>query len=126
VPRRPDPPPETLEERWLNQEQTTRNLIGLEAEQEGRLDDAIALYERNAAEGFSGDWPYGRLVAIYEKQEAFDEAERVLRRAIEVFESSSRRTPQDRRTMIRTFRKRLSMLEQLRKRAAKAASKPAP
>ena len=62
----------------------------MEAERAGKLDEAIALYERNAAEGFAGDLPYGRLVALYERRGAFDEAERVLRRAIDVFESSTR------------------------------------
>ncbi|HYY88947.1 MAG TPA: hypothetical protein VFA49_09130 [Chloroflexota bacterium] len=112
--RRTPPPPEPLEDRWLLEAQTARNLAGLEAEQAGRVDEAIALYERNAAEGFPGDWPYGRLVAIYEKRAALDDAERVLLRGIQVFESSTRRTPQDRRTMVRTFRKRLSLLRKRR------------
>src|SRR5260221_14193171 len=98
MPRRSSPPPETLEERWLLEAQTARNLEGLAAERAGQLDEAIALYERNVAEGFPGDLPYGRLVAIYERRGAFDEAERVLRRAIDVFTSSTRPTPQDRRS----------------------------
>src|SRR5919201_6261093 len=101
---------ERPEDRWLLEEQTRRNLSGLAAEQAGRIDEAVAYYERNAAEGFPGDWPYGRLVAIYEKREAFDEAERVLLRGIDVFEASTRRTPHDRRAMVRTFRKRLSLV----------------
>lgn len=100
----------TLEERWTLEAQTARNIEAMEAEHAGRLDEAIALYERNVAEDFPGDLPYGRLVAIYEKRGALEEAERVLVRAIAVFEASSRRTPQDRRTMIRTFQKRLSMV----------------
>ena len=106
---------ETLEDRWLLEAQTARNLEALAAEQSGRLDEAIALYERNAREGFPGDLPYGRLVAIYERQAAFDEAARVLRRAIEVFESSTRRTAQDRRATIRVFRNRLKLLEKRRR-----------
>jgi tetratricopeptide (TPR) repeat protein len=82
----------------------------LAAEQVGQVDEAIALYERNVAEGFPGDLPYGRLVAIYERRGAFDEAERVLRRAIEVFTSSERRTPQDRRATLRVFKNRLGLL----------------
>ena len=115
--RRPPPPPESLEDRWLLEAQTARNLAGLEAEQAGQLDEAIGLYERNAAEGFPGDWPYGRLVAIYEKRQAFDDAERVLRRGIEVFQASTRRTPQDRRTMVGTFRKRLTLVRKKRRAA---------
>ena len=93
MPRRPDLPRETLEERWQLEAQTARNLEAFEAEREGRLDDAIALYERNVAESFPGDLPYGRLVAIYERAADLDAAERVLRRAIAVFESTTRRTP---------------------------------
>ena len=107
--------PERLEDRWLLEAQTARNLEGLAAEQAGDIESAIALYERNAAEGFAGDLPYGRLVAIYERQGAFEDAERVLLRAIEVYEASTRRTPQDRRATIRVFKKRLKALRSKRR-----------
>jgi tetratricopeptide (TPR) repeat protein len=109
MPRRPpeDPPPETLEDRWLLEAQTARNLEAFEAERAGRLEEAIALYERNVAEGFPGDLPYGRLVAIYERRGDLDSAERVLRRAIDVFETSTRRTPRDRRATRQVFQRRL-------------------
>jgi tetratricopeptide (TPR) repeat protein len=119
VPQRAEPPPETLEERWLLEAQTARNLEALAAEHEGRLDEAIALYERNVAEGFPGDLPYGRLVAIYERRGALGEAERVLLRAIEVLEASTRRTPQDRRATVRVFKNRLKLV---RKNAPKQGS----
>jgi tetratricopeptide (TPR) repeat protein len=115
MPRRPVQVPETLEDRWLLEAQTARNLAGLAAEQAGQLDAAIALYERNVAEGFSGDLPYGRLVALYERQGLFDEAERILRRAIDVFTSSTRRTLQDRRATLRVFKNRLALLEKKRR-----------
>jgi hypothetical protein len=73
------------------------------------------LYEQNISEGFPGDLPYGRLVAIYERRGAFDDAERVLERAIAVFESSRRRTPQDRRATIRVFKNRLKLLRRKRR-----------
>lgn len=107
---------ERLEDRWVLEAQTARNLAGLAAEQAGRADEAIALYERNVAEGFAGDLPYGRLVALYERQGAFDDAERVLRRAIEVFSASDRRTAADRLATIRVFKNRLGAL--LKKRRA--------
>jgi hypothetical protein len=106
---------ETLEERWLLEAQTARNLEGLSAEQSGNVEQAIALYERNVAEGFPGDLPYGRLVLLYERRGALDEAERVMRRAIEVFEASRRRTPADRRATVRVFKNRLKEL--LKRRA---------
>jgi hypothetical protein len=109
-------PRETLEDRWLLEAQTMRNLEGLTAEQSGDVEGAIALYECNVNEGFAGDLPYGRLVAIYEKRGALVEAERVLRRAIEVIEGSQRRTPQDRRATVRVFKNRLKLL--LKRRAS--------
>ncbi len=117
MPRRSSQPPvESLDARRLREEHTARNVAGLEAEQDGRLDEAIALYERNAAEGFAGDWPYGRLVAIYERQGKLDDAERVLLRAIEVIQASVHfRTPRDRRAMVQTFKKRLTLLHKARK-----------
>ena len=102
--------PETLEDRWLLEAQTARNLEGLSAEQAGDLETAIALYERNVEEGFPGDLPYGRLVAIYERRGALADAERVLRRGIAVFGASRRRTLQDRRATIRVFKNRLAAL----------------
>jgi hypothetical protein len=115
-PRRKASPPETPEQRWLLEAQTARNLDGLAAEQAGRVEEAIALYERNVAEGFPGDLPYGRLVMLYERRAALDDAERVLRRAIEVLATSTRRTPQDRRATVRVFKNRLAQL--LRRRRA--------
>jgi tetratricopeptide (TPR) repeat protein len=111
----PEEPRETLEDRWLLEAQTARNLEGLAAEQAGQVDEAIALYERNVREGFPGDLPYGRLVALYERRGALDDAERVLRRAIEVFSASGRRTLRDRRATIRVFKNRLALLEDLRR-----------
>ena len=114
-PRRAASPPETPEQRWLLEAQTARNLEGLAAEQAGDVDAAIVLYERNVAEGFPGDLPYGRLVMLYERRAALDDAERVLRRAIEVLASSGRRTAQDRRAMVRVFKNRLAQLLQRRR-----------
>jgi hypothetical protein len=108
------PPIETLEDRWLLEAQTARNLEGLAAESEGRLDEAIGLYERNVAEGFPADLPYGRLIAIYERRQAFDEAERVMLRAIEVLGASKRRTAQDRRATVQVFKNRLKLLRKKR------------
>ena len=95
-------------------DQTRRNVEGLHLEQSGQVDQAVELYERNLAEGFEGDWPYGRLVAYYEKRGRLDEAERVLERAIEVFKSSKRRAAEDRRSLLKAFRGRLRLLHKAR------------
>jgi tetratricopeptide (TPR) repeat protein len=106
---------ETLEERWLLEAQTARNLEGLTAEAAGDLELAIALYERNVAEAFPGDLPYGRLVALYERRGSLDDAVRVLERAIQVFSVAKRRTAADRRATVRVFKNRLALLRKKRK-----------
>lgn len=104
-----------MSERETLEEQTRRNLEGMDLERSGRIDLAVDLYERNVAEGFEGDWPYGRLVAYYEKAGRLDEAERILQRAIDVFKASKRRTPADRRSTLAAFRGRLRLVKKARK-----------
>ncbi len=101
---------ETPEERWTLEAQTARNLEAIDAERAGRVDEAIQLYERNVAEGFPADLPYGRLVAIYERRNDLDNAERVLRRAIAVLSASARRSASDRQATVRVFKNRLAEL----------------
>jgi tetratricopeptide (TPR) repeat protein len=117
MPRRSSPPPETLEDRWLREAQTARNLEAYAAEQAGELERAIELYEQNAREGFLGDWPYGRLSTLYLRRGAFDDAERILERAIEVLAVNSRRSRADRQAQVREFRRRLKLLRQERRRS---------
>jgi tetratricopeptide (TPR) repeat protein len=112
--RQPRGEEETLEDRWLLEAQTGRNLEGLAAEQAGDLEAAIALYERNVDEGFPADLPYGRLVAIYERRGAFDDAERVLLRAIDVLSASTRRSAAERRATVQVFKNRLAALRKRR------------
>jgi tetratricopeptide (TPR) repeat protein len=91
--------------------QTARNLSGLELEREGRLEEALALYRQNVDEAFEGDWPYGRLVAAYEKRGELEAAAAILERAIEVFSASKRRTPADRRSTVSAFKGRLRLVQ---------------
>jgi tetratricopeptide (TPR) repeat protein len=104
-------------ERLQLEEQTRRNLDGMELESAGRTDLAIELYERNVAERFPGDWPYSRLVSLYERQGAYDQAERVLRRAIEVTREDRRKPAADRRSLLQGLQVRLRLL----KKTAQAA-----
>lgn len=97
-------------ERRLLEEQTRRNLEGMELERQGRFDEAMPLYERNVADGFEGDWPFGRLVAYYERIGRLDEAKRVLERGIDVMKASRRRTTEDRRAVLKAFRGRLRLV----------------
>jgi len=54
-----------------------RNLQGAQLEKEGRLDDAIRLYEANIADCVDTPHPYHRLRVIYSKRKQFEEAIRV-------------------------------------------------
>lgn len=109
--RRSPQPAQTLEERWTLEAQTARNLEALEAESAGDIDRAIGLYERNVSEGFAGDLPYGRLVALYSRRASPADVERVLVRAIEVYSSATTRTAADRRATLRVFKNRLAELK---------------
>ncbi|HEY7062492.1 MAG TPA: hypothetical protein VII06_13515 [Chloroflexota bacterium] len=95
-----------MDERERLREQTARNLAGLEHEQRGELDEAVALYEANLAAGFPGDWPYSRLVTYYGKRGQPTEVVRVLERAVAVFAALPRSHP-DRGPRLGVFRQRL-------------------
>jgi tetratricopeptide (TPR) repeat protein len=115
------------EERAALETQTRRNLDGLDFEQAGQFEQAIALYEQNVSEGFRGDWPYSRLVSVYERLGAYEEAERVLRRAIEVTRADRRKPAGDRRTLVQGLQGRLRLLKktaQAARQRAKAGGSP--
>jgi hypothetical protein len=120
--RRQPVEPLSDEERAQLEVQTRRNLDALELEGAGRTDQAVALYERNVAEGFTGDWPYSRLVSLYERQGKLEEAERVLRRAIAVTRADRRRPASDRRVVVQGLQGRLRVLKKSARAAREAAS----
>ncbi|GAC1317153.1 MAG: hypothetical protein NVSMB2_10570 [Chloroflexota bacterium] len=120
--RRTQEPSQTLEERWTPEAQTARNLDALSAESAGDVDLAITLYERNVSEGFIGDLPYGRLVALHGRRGSHADAERVLLRAIEVYGAATIRTPADRRATLRVFRNRLTEVRKLLRQSARTRS----
>lgn len=107
--------------------QTRRNLEGMELERAGRVDEAVALYEQNLAEGFAGDWPYARLVAIYTARGRSDEVVRVLERGLEVLRRSRARSASDRRALRRVFEARLQEVQQaLARQQGRPAEGPPP
>lgn len=67
--------------------QAERNNKGIALEKEGRVEEAIILYEANIAERFVGSHPYNRLSVIYHKQKSYENERRVLLVAIDVFQS---------------------------------------
>jgi hypothetical protein len=63
-----------------------RNVMGIDLEAQGLIDNAIACYEPNVSDGFDGNHPYDRLAIIYRRRGEVDKELAVLRRAIDVFE----------------------------------------
>lgn len=87
--------------------QVDRNLRGIELEKLGETERAVALYEENVTEGFEGNGPYDRLRIIYGKQKRYEEAIRVLERAIFVFENNVSRLRGDRLPKLEKFKSQL-------------------
>ena len=54
-----------------------RNLLGIELEKAGRIDEAVALYESNLADWFGGNHPYDRPRVIYSRTGRYRDAIRV-------------------------------------------------
>jgi tetratricopeptide (TPR) repeat protein len=86
-----------------------RNLRGIELEKAGEVDKAIELYEQNVAEGFDGNHPYDRLAIIYHKQKRYEDEERILLAAIDVFSKTDR---QDAPGKLAKFQDRLNKLRE--------------
>ena len=63
-----------------------RNVMGIDLETRGLIDNAIEYYEANVLDGFDGNHPYDRLAIIYRRRGEVDKELAVLRRAIDVFE----------------------------------------
>jgi tetratricopeptide (TPR) repeat protein len=59
-----------------------RNLQAVALEKQGRLDEAVALYEANVADEFPGDFPYRRLWTIYYQRGSYEAAGRACRMAL--------------------------------------------
>jgi hypothetical protein len=68
------------DEKWkLHQIMVDRNKEGRRFEREGKIVEAIALYEANLYDGFDQNIPYDRLRVIYTRQCRYDDAIRVCR-----------------------------------------------
>jgi len=96
--------------------QVERNLKGIQLEKDGRVDEAIKLYERNIEENFEGSHPYDRLAIIYRKRNQIDDEIRVLEKAIWVFENVVYRDRGDRLPKLQRFKKRLERARSLKER----------
>lgn len=65
-----------------------RNNSGIHYEKEGKIEEAIKVYEENIELGFPAMHSYTRLMIIYRRLKDYDNEQRVIRRAIEVYEKS--------------------------------------
>jgi tetratricopeptide (TPR) repeat protein len=89
---------------------TTRNLQGISFEQQGRIDEAIDLYEQNVSLKFDGSHPYTRLAIIYRRRKQYDDEIRVIEKAISVFDKQN--APKD----LEYFSKRLLKAKKLQEK----------
>nr|DAZ12930.1 MAG TPA: SAP domain [Caudoviricetes sp.] len=80
-------------------------------EKEGKIDEAIGLYEEIICDDFNGNHPYDRLAVIYHKRKEYQEEKRVLEHAIWVFENKVVKTRSDRERKLTRFKDRLEGLE---------------
>ncbi len=71
-------------ERELSGVMVQRNLDGKALEKEGRIDEAISLYEANIQDKFVGSHPYERLRIIYTKRQDYPNAIRVCQAFIDL------------------------------------------
>ena len=58
---------------------STRNTEGQRMEDMGHEDGAVEMYEANVADMYSGDFPYRRLMDIYQRRGEMKEAQRIAR-----------------------------------------------
>lgn len=91
-----------------------RNNEGIELEDEGRTDEAIALYEQNVEAGYPATHSYERLMVLYRKRKEYEQEARVIRRAIEVYSSTSRAD------LIDKYNKRLCLVTELLSKSVSA------
>lgn len=105
---------EAYEKEKKFEKQTERNLLGIELENKGKVDEAIKLYEQNAKENFEGNHPYDRLAIIYRRRNQLDEEIIVLEKAIWVFENIVYKERGDRVPKLENFKKRLEKAKTLK------------
>ena len=81
-----------LEERRIQEERLLgtmrRNNEGIELEDNGMEDEAMALYEQNLKVGYPSSHSYERLMIIYRRRKEYEKEVRVIKRAIEVYSAA--------------------------------------
>lgn len=75
----------------LLRDTAARNNEGTAYEKLGRVDEAIAIYEENIADGYPALHAFDRLMKIYRRRKDYQNEVRVIGRAIEVFFAENQR-----------------------------------
>lgn len=65
------------------------NTKGIELEKQGKIDEAIKVYEENIALGYKAFHSFDRLLVLYHKAEDYENEKRVIFRAREVYENDA-------------------------------------
>jgi tetratricopeptide (TPR) repeat protein len=102
-----------------------RNVMGIELESQGLIENAIECYQRNVRDGFEGNGPYDRLAIIYRRRGDTEKELAVLRRAIEVFEQLQASPRSDVAPKLNAFRRRYEATLQESRPATSAPEPPA-
>jgi tetratricopeptide (TPR) repeat protein len=104
---------------WREQEkfekQYQRNVKAKKLLSEGKIDEAIKLYEQNIKEECDGNHPYDQLANIYRKQNKIEDEIRVLEQAIYVFTNVVHKARADRLRKLERFKERLAEAKKLLK-----------
>ncbi|MCI0399630.1 MAG: hypothetical protein L0332_22280 [Chloroflexi bacterium] len=86
-----------------------RNLQGEELEKDGRVGEAMTLYEENVADQTTAPFPYDRLRVLYTRRGDYHEAIRICQTYLAVLDISDRFNANERRT---TWQSHLDELHQ--------------
>lgn len=74
-----------IKEEQLLAETSNLNSKGIALEKEGKIDEAIAVYEQCATLGYRASHCYERLRILYKKRKDYDNMARIMRRCGEVY-----------------------------------------
>lgn len=74
----------------LLQDTAARNNEGMDYEKKGSVNEAIAIYEENIADGYPALHAFDRLMKIYRRLKDYRNEIRVIERAIEVFAAENK------------------------------------
>lgn len=97
---------ETMENKMVN-----NNIKGKALEKEGKIEQAIELYEFNVKNRFEGNHPYDRLAIIYHKSKQYEKECEVLEKAIDVFENDIPDSRPDKIKKLSKFKERLEKIK---------------